>query len=217
MRALAIIAIGLGVIPASALADRGALTLDGGAAGVATFLRAPAPPGFNVTAQVTPTAAPAAVAGARYAVSNSLEVTASALFQPNVSVFHNAVTLTSTADTPFPGTMVHSYTACGGAIGARWLWGSEWRLIAGAELGWTRRIYSGLQQINDRVTPATDYRLDLADVTVDSFSVAALGGLEWVFSDTMSVSLLPRLELLPGRETAIAVMLPLQVSFSFYL
>jgi hypothetical protein len=217
MRALAIIAIGLGVVPASALADRGALTLDGGAAGVATLLRAPAPAGFTTTAQVTPTAAPAAIAGARYAISNSLELTASALFQPTVSVFHNAVTLTSTADTPFPGTMVHGYTAFGGSIGARWLWGSEWRLTAGAELGWTRRVYSGLQQINDHVTPATDYRLGLANITADTLSLAVLGGLEWVFADTMSICLLPRLELLPGREQAVSVVLPLQVSFSFYL
>ena len=42
-------------------------------------------------------------------------------------------------------------------------------------------------------------------------------GVEWVFSDAMSVFVLPRVELLPGRELAIAVMLPITVAFGSYL
>jgi hypothetical protein len=172
--------------------------------------------GFVASTQVTPTTALAAVVGARYAISNGMELSLSGFFQPTVSVFHNGVTLTA-SDTPFPGTLVHGYGAYGGALGGRLLWGSEWRLTAGAELGWARRQYSALQQINDRVSPAVDYRLGLNDLTVDSISVAAVVGVEWVFADSMSVSLLPRVELLPGRELAISVVLPVQISFSFYL
>jgi len=216
VRALAIITIGLGVVPSSALADRGALTLDAGGAGIATLLHAPAPVGYTVSGQATPLTAPAALVGGRYALTNDLELSLHGFLQPSLGVFHNGVTLTSDA-TPFPGTLVHRYTSFGGAVGVRWLRGSEWRFTVGAELGWTRRVYSGLQQINDRVTPAADYRLGLADFTVDSLSIATLAGVEWVFADTMSVSVLPRLELLPGREMAVSVLLPLQISFSFYL
>jgi len=209
--------LGLCLLPALARADRGALTLDVGGGGVATLLQAPAPAGYTTSSQVTPTTALAAMVGVRYALSNGLEVALSGVFQPAVSVFHNGVTLTSADSTPFPGTLAHGYGAYGGAAGVRFLWGSEWRVTAGAELGWTRRLYSGLQQVNDRVSPAVDYRLGLANLTVDSVSLAAVGGAEWVFSDAMSISVLPRVALVPGRELALAVVLPVTVAFSWYL
>jgi hypothetical protein len=200
-----------------ALADRGALTIDAGGGGVATLLPAPTPVGFAATAPVTPTTAAVAVVGARYALSNAVELAISGFFQPSIAIFHNGVTLTSVDATPFPGTLSHQYRGYGGAVGARYLWGSEWRLTAGVQLGWARRLYSGLQQVNDRVSPAVDYRLGLADFAIDSVLFAAGGGIEWVFADTMSVSLLARLEFIPGRALAVAVMLPVQISFSFYL
>lgn len=209
--------IGLSLLPATALADRGALTIDVGGGGIATFLRAPTPAGFTTNAQLTPTTTPAAVLGARYALTNGLEVAISGFYVPAVRVFHSGVTLTSADATPFPGTLAHGYNAYGGTAGVRLLWGSAWRLTAGVEVGWARRLYSGLQQVNDRVSPAVDYRLGLADLSVDSFSVSVLGGVEWVFADAMSVSLLPRVQLLPGRELAVSVVLPVTVAFSWYL
>jgi len=209
--------LGLCLLPVLARADRGALTLDVGGGGAATFLQAPAPAGFTTSPQVTPTTAPAAVVGVRYALTNGLEIALSGFFQPAVSVFHNGVTLTSAESTPFPGTLAHGYGAHGGAAGVRLLWGLEWRLTASVQFGWTRRVYSGLQQVNDRISPAVDYRLGLDNLIVDSFSVAAACGVEWVFSDAMSISVLPRLELLPGRELAISVVLPITVAFSWYL
>ena len=90
----------------------------------------------------------------------------SGFIRPAVSVFHNGVTLTSADSTPFPGTLLHGYAAYGGTAGIRLLWGSEWRITAGAELGWTRRLYSALQQINTRVSPSVDYHLGLADLAL---------------------------------------------------
>jgi hypothetical protein len=205
------------LIGTEASADRGAVTIDAGGGGLTAFLPAPTPDGFLVSSNVTLTTAPLAWAGARYALSNTLEIALGGFYEPPVMVFHNGAIVTSPDGARLPGTLQHHYSGFGAAAGARWLWGDIWRLTVGGEAGWSRRFYGGLAHINDAAANPYDYRLDLHDFTVDSVTLSALGGIEWSFSDHMSVSVLARLQLLAGRELSFAATLPIVFSYGWYL
>jgi len=206
---------------APVLADRGALTVEAGAGAAGTLLPAPTPPAFTITTGATTgLTAGAGWLGARYALSNQLEVSVSAFYEPRVSVFHNGVVLQPAEPpaTAFPGTLSHRLVEYGGLAGARWVTGSVWRFIVTCELGWARRLYSGFTHYDDRATSgAVDYRLSLADTTADAVLLSLGGGLEWAFADKLSLSLIPRIQLAAGSAVVPSVVIPLVVSYSWYL
>lgn len=201
------------LLAGAALADRGALTLDVAGGGV-------------VTAAPAPLAKPSASTlsydgsiwlGARYALTNSIEVTATGFFEPPVTVFQNDITLVTDLGT-YPGTLQHRFTRFGAQAGVRLVLGLVWRFHLGVELGWCQQLY-GAQRHYDVSNPqaASDYGLQLPDTSEANLVVSPLVGLEWAPGDAWSLSVLPRAQFLIGQRTSWAVVLPLQFSWSWYL
>ena len=204
-----------------AQADRGALTFELGGGGSGTLLTAPSPGGFTLrTSTTTPVTSGTGWLGVRYALSNNLELGVSGFYEPTVSVFHNQIVLDSATPptSTFPGTLNHRHSAYGALAGARWVMGSVWRFSFGLDVGWARRNYTALAHYDDRnPTAATDYRLPLTDFATDMALLSAATGLEWAFSDKLSIAVLPRVHFGLGRGGVPALVLPVVVSYSWYL
>jgi len=205
--------IGVIVTPFAAFADRGALSLDVGAGGTTLGLAAPYAP---ASGSVQGTAFTTSL-GLRYALSNSLEMASSAFFEPPVTYFHNGVTV-STSNGDFLGTLKHRFYRYGFLAGGRLVTGKVWRFVVGADIGWSHRVYSDFQHIDDRQpNNARDYRLTLPDVTRNNLVIAILGGVEWAVGDHWSLSLLPRYEQLLGSDSTFALSARFVFSWSWYL
>ncbi len=213
LRASAASLLLLATTPRSALADRGALTLDIGAGGTALALPAPYAP---TSGSMLGTSFLASL-GLRYALRNWIELATSAEFEPPVTYFHNGVTVT-TQDGSFPGTLKHRFYRYSTFLGGRILTGSVWRFVAGADVGWSHRAYSNFQHIND-LDPNNprDYRLALPNLNRDNLVVAALAGVEWAVGDHWSLSILPRYEQLVGADSTFALSARLVFSWSWYV
>lgn len=168
--------------------------------------------------QATLSLGPSVWLGARYALTNNLELSATGLFDIPVVVAHNNVVL-ATDSGNFPGTLVHQTMRFGGLAGARAVLGLVVRVHFGVEIGWSQRLYTGLTMYDDRNPDAAiDYGLGLRDASVGQFVVSPLLGLEWAAGDHWSISLLPRAQLLLGApQLDWAVLIPLQFSWSWYL
>lgn len=198
---------------APALADRGALSLDLGG-------------GFTGIGQAAPYApassrllggAPLVMFGARYALTNNLEFSLHGFYEPQVSYTHDDVTVV-TPDGAFPGAESHTLYREGALVGAEYVKGLVWRFRVGLEAGWSHRSMSSVHAYDTSSSlGAVDYGLQLADVGVNNLVLAPSAGLEWDFSDHMSVTVQPRLELLVGQQPTFAISLPLLFSYSFYL
>jgi|GEM_PF-2221320 len=205
----------IGVILASpaALADRGALSLDVGAGGTTVALAAPyAPASGSVQGTSFSTSL-----GLRYALSNWLELSSSGYFEPPVTYFHNGVTVRS-QNVDLLGTLKHRFYRYGFLVGGRIVTGKIWRFIGGADVGWSHRVYSDFQHIDDHdPNNARDYRLSLPDVTRNNWVIAALAGVEWAVGDHWSLSLLPRYEQFLGTDSTFAISARFVFSWSWYL
>lgn len=165
----------------------------------------------------TLTLGPAVWLGGRYALTNALELSATAFLETPVTVGHNGVVL-HTASGDFSGTLVHQTMRFGGQAGARLVLGMVWRLHLGLELGWSQRSYSGLQMLDDRdANNVIDYGLTLPGAARGSFVVSPLLGVEWAIGDHWSLAVLPRGQLQFGLATSWAVLVPVQFSWSWYL
>ena len=202
------------LVATSARADHRALSLDvSGAwsAGSVSALQTTQP-------QTTLTLGPSVWLGARYAVTNNLEFSATGLFDVPVSVAHNNVVL-ATDSGNFAGTLVHETMRFGGLVGARMVFGLALRFHLGVEVGWSQRLYTGLTMYDDRNPDAAiDYGLGLRDRSIGQFIVSPLVGLEWAAGDHWSLAVLPRGQLLFGaQQVNWAVLIPLQFSWSWYL
>ncbi len=198
---------------APALADRGAFSVEGG--GGMTGLLLPTP--YTQDTATTPGAAPSVWAGMRYALSNHLEVTLAGFYELPVTYFHND-TVTTTDAGRFPGTLAHTLTRFGGSAGLRVVHGSAFRLLAGIDAGWSRRVYTGFAALDDAAPGGPkSYGLALPDVTLDNLSLGATVGLEWSPQDHWSLALLPRAFALVGREPAVGLVVPFSFSWSWYL
>lgn len=210
---LSLPALGLVLIGGVAHADRGALSADASIG--ATAIGVPAP--YVAPDRSTAGTGLRTALGARYALSNSFEVTSAAFFEPPATYFHNGVNVV-TADGTFPGTLSHRVSRFGLLVGARFIKGSVWRLTAGVDLGWSQQVSSALRHIDD-ASPDNpfDYGLSLADVSVASLVAAPVAGIEWAGGDHWSISVLPRIEFLIGSRTTWAVSVPVGFSWSWYL
>jgi hypothetical protein len=197
------------------MADRGAVSADLGGGLEGLLVPAPYSEGATSTAGLVP----ALTAGGRYAFRNWLELSLSGFFGLPLTYWHNGGTV-QTSDGPVPGSLSHQLLSYGGAVGVRFAKGAELRLSVGCELGWIHRSYSQFTAWNDvNAASVAPYPLapPLADVGLDNVVVAPLASVEWMAGDHWAVSLVPRVQVVLGREATVAVLVPLTFSWSWYL
>jgi hypothetical protein len=198
-------------------ADRGALSVDASASFAARSVPAP----MAETPQSVVSLAPIFFVGGRYALSNSLEVSATGFGEVPVTVWHNPTTLVTDSGS-FPGALRSTAFRFGGQAGARLVLGMVFKFVAGLEVGLSHQVLSSLKLVDLTTTAAEDgaflaYDLPLKDVPQTQFVVSPLLGVEWAAGDAWSLSLLLRAQLLLGGPPTWAVTLPLQFSWSWYL
>lgn len=206
----------------TALADRGALTLDVGGGGTVLLL----PPPYTTAAKQLPTTLAVGRLGVRYAVSDEFELSIMGNYEPRVAAFHSGVTLDTSAEGfsgpdagrgAFEGTLAHSIERLGLAAGARWIWGSVFRIHLGVDVGWSQRSYGQFDHMETLAAGTRSHGLRIPAYTTSNWMLAPITGIEWVFSDKWSVSLVPRVEFLVGREPTVGLSLPILLSHSWYL
>lgn len=196
--------------PLGALADRGALSLEAG--GLVAGVQAE--PAVGAGGSVTGTLAGATIS-ARYAVSNSVEVTATGDWFA-AAPFYNDNTVIVTGNGTFRGQLQTRLSRYSAKVGAQYVRGLTWRVRVGAEVGWTRLISNRLDLVD--VTPAVprSFGLTLGDGTIDSVVVAPMAGLEWVASDHLSFAITPRVEW-TFNAGLVSITVPLTVAYSWYM
>ena len=195
-----------------AWADRAALSVDVGGGGVVTSVPAPSVKSPKSTLALGGTV----VAGVRYGLTNNLEISVSGFFDPPFPVYQNEVVVVSGGES-YPGTLVHQFMRFGATGGARGVWGRRFRFHLGVEAGWLQNVYSHLKALEDSAPgPATEYRIQLADVSRAAFVAAPFFGVEFV-GDHWSVSVLPRAQISFGSELTWSVVLPLQFSWKWFV
>lgn len=201
------------LISSSALADRGALTVDVAGGGVAAAV-----PALHAETPKSTLSFDASVwLGARYALSNVFEVSLSGFFEPPATVFQNDVQLATGSGT-YPGTTRHQFLRFGAQAGLRLVLGMRIRFHLGVEAGWCQQAYSNLQHFDvSNPEAAVDYGLSLPDESHANLVLSPLLGVEWAAGDSWSLALLPRAQLMLGNGFSWAVIVPLQFSWSWYL
>ena len=204
----------LWLCPAVALADRGAVSVEGGAGW--TTLNQPAP--YAKPSAATLGGAASFSLGGRYGLSNDYELSLAGFFEPPVTYFHNSITI-ATSSGNFPGTLSEQQMRMGALLGLKRVWGSVFRFSLGLDAGWSHRAYSKLSALNDthpNAIAAYD-GLKLPDYSTDNVVVAPMAGLEWALGDYSSVSVCQRVEFLLGKESTWAVSVPVTFAWSWYL
>jgi hypothetical protein len=208
---LLLLAVAVG--PADARADRAALTAE---LGGALRLGAVSPSignGENVTGTLG-----GPRLGLRYALTNRLEVGISAFWYPQATFVHQAVTLPAASGST-SGALTQDVSRWGAAAGVRYiLAGSVWRIPAGLDLGWVHTSATN-RDLLDTSDPrgASSFGLALGDGRSDQALVAPLVGVEWLATDHLSFSLVPRFEFLVGAHSTFGVVVPLTIGWSWYL
>ncbi len=192
---------------APAQADRGALSLDVGAGAAGLNLPAPYATGGGNTVGV----GFETMVGLRYALTNALEFTAAAYFEPNVTYVHDGVGVQVPGNArPLPGTVTNSLYFVGAVGGLRYVGGSVWKLVVGLEAGWCHRVYTGVRFDGSASFP-------LPSFSTNNFVLQPLLGVEWAFADHWSASLIPRFMVLIGPDATLGASLLLSISYSWFL
>lgn len=206
------VVLALAAVPASAAADQGALTLDLGP--VLTFVGAL--PSQGSGSAILATGGGGAL-GVRYALSNDLELSASALWEAPADYFHTGVAF-GTQTGGVRGTLSERVQRVGALAGARYVRGYEWRLHLGAEIGWSREAFTR-RDLLDVSDPGNvhSFGLGLQDRTTNSLVLAPLVGVEWQFADHWSVSVVPRVQFFLGGSNRVGLFVPVSVGYSWYL
>ena len=198
--------------PRLAWADKGAFTLEAG--GGITVVRVPAPYADNSAAQVG--TVPEILIGARYAVTNGFELRLAAFGEPNESFFIPGTTINSDA-VKLTGTLQMNAQRYGVLAGVRLLRGNVWRFIVGADAGWSLSMYSSMHLLDDSGASAgRDFGLTLPDKNINSLILAPSAGISWT-GDKLSITVLPRFEVLVGGSTTWAFSVPITIGWDFYL
>ena len=209
MLSIALLAL---VTPVAAMADQGAVTVDAGAG--ASVLRVVAPYADSATSQLG--SAPAIWIDGRYGLTNWLELSATIFAETNVPFYVAGTTISSEAGR-LSGTLEMRAHRYGLLSGVRLLRGNVWRFIVGADVGWAMSAYSSMRLIDDSGPSAgRDYGLALPDKVVSSLVLAPSIGVSWV-GDRLSVTVLPRFEMLVGGGTTWAITVPITVGWDWYL
>ena len=195
----------------AAFAERGAVSVEVGSGVALINVRAP----YAVGAPSQTGSSFTTSIGVRYAFSNALEVGASGFYQPPTTFTHAG------AQVPAPGGMLEGVllertSQVGALVGVRLVHGFTWRLVAGADFGFARRSFSGINHYDvSDPNGAQSYGLTLGDTSQTATIVAPSVGLEWV-GDHASIGFVPRIEYLFGNARTWAVTIPLTVSWSWY-
>jgi hypothetical protein len=201
------------VAVAPARADESALTLELGGTVVATRLEPSLGNGDAVTGSLG-----GAEITVRYALTNRLEVQATGFWNASAT-FVNTGVHASAGGGSVVGYLRRDVSRIGAAVGARFVaGGSVWRIPLGGAVGVLRTSYDrqDLLDVSDPQNPVS-YGLRLDPVQVNRIFVAPFAGIEWVATDHLSVSLVPRLELPLGSSSAPALVLPFTIGWSWYL
>jgi hypothetical protein len=209
MHARVLVALLAVAAPLSALADRGALSLEAG--GVLAGVRKE--PAVGAGDSVTGSVAGATI-GARYALSNSVEVTGTVDWFA-AAPFYNDNTVIVTGNGTFRGQLQSRVSRYSAKLGAQYVRGLTWRIRVGAEVGWTRLMSERLDLVD--VTPAVprSFGLGLGSRSMDHLVVVGLAGVEWAVSDHVSFAVTPRVEF-PFGGGLMAMTVPLTVAYSWY-
>src|SRR5262249_855598 len=148
--------------------------------------------------------------------TNWIELTATAFFETTVPYYVPGTSITSDAGT-VSGTLEMRARRFGLTAGAKFIRGNVWRLLAGADLGWALSSYSDLRPL-DVWNPSgpRDYGLALPDTTASALILAPSLGVSWV-GDKLSVTVLPRFQVLLGSTRSWAVTIPLTAGWDWYL
>jgi hypothetical protein len=197
---------------AGAHAERGAVSLDVGGGFVATRQRAP----YDTSGSVVGTEGSVWLGG-RVAITNSIELTASLFFDLPATFDVASVGVPTGADTA-RGTLESKVNRKGMLLGARFVDGLRWRLIAGGELGLSQTTFSS-QQLYDVTDPSgpRNYGLALQDSSRMSLLLAPSAGIQWT-GDRLSVSFVPRFQwAVGGGRPSWTVAFPLTVGWDWYV
>lgn len=212
MRLRSAIVVTLAFAPALAAGDRGALTLELGPA--VTVLGAYPSQGSGSTTLGT---GGGGTIGARYALSNELELAATGFWERPADYFHSGVTIGS-GSTAVTGTLSETAQRYGALVGVRFVRGYVWRLHLGADLGWAHETFTrrDLLDVSDPGN-AHSFGLGLPDKSTNALVVAPVAGLEWQIADHWTVSAMPRLEFILGGPNRVAFALPVMLGYSWYI
>ena len=199
--------------PAAARAERDALTAE--LAGAVTGTRLD--PTIGSGAPVNGTLGGAELR-LRHGLSNRLEVQVGGFWNRTASFVNTGVATTSGAG-PVTADLRRDVGRFGALVGARYIaWGTIWRVPVGVEAGWLR-VSVTKQDLVDRSDPQrpASYGIRIGDERTNHLFVAPFAGLEWVATDRLSFSVVPRLELPFGARSAPAVVVPFAVGWSWFL
>jgi hypothetical protein len=194
--------------PARALADRGAITLEGGGA-------------LRLQSEAPSVGAGSAVAGTtggarvtlRYGLTNRLEVQASGFWDAHATFVQEPVAVGSVS-----GALTQDVGRWGAAAGVRYVVaGLVWRVPVGLELGWAHTSVTN-RDLVDTSDPrgASSLGLRLGESSTDQPLLAPFVGLEWLATDHLRFSVVPRLEVLLGRPSTLGVVVPFTAGWSWY-
>jgi hypothetical protein len=198
--------------PALARADHGALSLDLGTGMTALAIRPP----YAESGQTGRALALSISFGARYALTNQVELTVGGFYDLPVHVSHPGASIPTVDSGTFTGTLEYELSHFSVVAGVRYVTGLVVRFSIGVELGWSHRSYSGLL-LRDPARPgAPDFGLGLPDLALDSLVVQPLVGIEWAFADHWSASLGTRLTALLGPELAFGLSAGLTISYGWF-
>src|SRR5512138_172473 len=208
----AICGVVLAALPRAAAADRGALTLELGPA----FSIIGASPSQGSGSMMLATGGGGSI-GARYGLSNELELAATASWEAPADYYHSGVEV-GTGGTTVSGTLVERTQRYGALVGARYVRGYVWRIHVGGDIGWMRESFSH-RDLLDVSDPGNvhSFGLGLPDRTEDALVIAPVAGVEWQFADHWSLSVMPRLQLLIGGANRVGLLVPVSVGYSWYL
>ena len=189
-----------GSLPATALADRGAVSIEGG--GIVSAARIPPPVGTGDS--VFGTMGGAAL-GVRYALRNDVELTLGGTWLDRAAFYFPDVTVPcGGACTGQLSTRIGRVTA---TAGADYVLGLTFRFHVGAEAGWAEVTFDRMQHSSGTPIPARR--------SIDGIIVAPHVGLEWAATDHLSFAITPRVDLLVG-EPQLAFSVPFTASYSWY-
>lgn len=200
-------------LPVAAFADRGALTLEGG--GAVRFGAVSPSVGAGDSVMGT-------LGGAwldlGYGLTNRLELQASGFWNAGATFVHQRVAVGS-ANGSMSGALTQDVSRWGAAAGVRYaVAGFVWRVPIGFELGWAHTSSTN-RDLLDTSDPrgASSLGLTLGNGSTDQLLVAPFLGIEWLATDHLRFSIMPRLEVLLGGKSTFGVVVPITVGWSWYL
>lgn len=198
--------------PATALADRGAYTVE--LAPSFTWWPAWGPPvgsGSGVSGTTG-----GGLVGVRYALRHELELSVSGFYEAPAEFTNPGTTVDSDAG-PLVGTTRATVSRWGVLLGARWVHGLAMRWFVGGEIGWAQQRLTKLDHIDvsDPGNPQS-FGLGLPDRSSNSLVLSPLAGVEWQFADHWSVAVAPRVQVTVGGVSHVGVVVPVSLGYSWY-